>query len=138
MVLHSQQLLKHKYHLKIVHCLLNISNYDDEDDVEDLDLVKLKYNLIEHSSNYSETTEILWFYSKDEAISFKPGNFKSFTYNAKLLGNTAAQPLPNAGNGLLKNAAVLLKYLSNFLRSFEMPLINCKVELNLDGQSIVC
>ena len=28
--------------------------------------------------------------------------------------------------------AVLLKYLSNFLRSLEIPLINCKVELSLD------
>ena len=28
------------------------------------------YNLIEHSSNYSETTESLWFYSKDKAINF--------------------------------------------------------------------
>ena len=123
-----------------MHCLLNISNYDAEDDVEDLDLVKLKYNLIEHSSNYSETTEILWFYSKDEAINFKSDNFKSFTYNAKLLGSTAAQPLPNAANRLLKNGAiaVLLKYLSNFWRSLEMPLINCKVELNLNGQSVVC
>ena len=27
--------------------------------------------------------------------------------------------------------AVLLKYLSNFWRSLEMPLINCKVELKL-------
>ena len=123
-----------------MHCLLNISNYDAEGDVEDLDLVKLKYNLIEHSSNYSETTEILWFYSKDEAINFKSDNFKSFTYNAKLLGSTAAQPLPNAANRLLKNGAiaVLLKYLSNFWRSLEMPLINCKVELNLNGQSVVC
>ena len=25
------------------------------------------YNLIEYSSKYSETTESLWFYSKDEA-----------------------------------------------------------------------
>ena len=123
-----------------MHHLLNLSNYDAEDDVEDLHLVMLKYNLAEYNSNYSETTEILWFYSKDEAINFKSDNFKSFTYNAKLLGSTAAQPLPNAANRLLKNGAiaVLLKYLSNFWRSLEMPLINCKVELNLNGQSVVC
>ena len=123
-----------------MHYLLNLSNYDAEDDVEDLHLVMLKYNLAEYNSNYSETTEILWFYSKDEAINFKSDNFKSFTYNAKLLGSTAAQPLPNAANRLLKNGAiaVLLKYLSNFWRSLEMPLINCKVELNLNGQSVVC
>ena len=58
---------------------------------------------------------------------------KSFKYKAKLLGNTAAQPAPNAANGIMKNAtiAVLLKYLSNFWRSLEMALINCKVELKL-------
>ena len=40
------------------------------DDVEDLDLVMPMYNLIQYSSNYSETAVILWFYSKDEAINF--------------------------------------------------------------------
>ena len=29
-----------------------------------------KYNLIEYSLNYSETTGSLWFYSKDEATNF--------------------------------------------------------------------
>ena len=31
------------------------------DDAEDLDLVMPMYNLIEYSSNYSETTGSLWF-----------------------------------------------------------------------------
>ena len=33
------------------------------DDAKDLDLVMLMYNLIEYSSNYSETTGSLWFCS---------------------------------------------------------------------------
>ena len=39
--------------------------------------------------------------------------------------------MPNQANGILKNAAIAvpLKYLSNFWRSPEMPLINCKTEL---------
>ena len=39
----------------------------------------------------------------------------------------------NASNGILRNVtiAVPLKYLNNFWRSLEMPLINCKVELKL-------
>ena len=37
---------------------------------EDLDLVMIMYNLMEYSSNYSETTESLWFYSKDGATDF--------------------------------------------------------------------
>ena len=35
------------------------------DDAEDLDLIMLMYNLIEYSSNYSERTGSIWFYSKD-------------------------------------------------------------------------
>ena len=40
-------------------------------------------NLMEYSSNYSETTGSLWFCSKDEATNFNAGvtndnNFKSF------------------------------------------------------------
>ena len=54
-------------------------------------------------------------------------------YKTKLSGKTAAQTSPNNANGIIKNAtnAVTLKYLSNFWRSLEMPLINCKVELKL-------
>ena len=42
-------------------------------------------------------------------------------------------PGPNVANGILKNVAIAvpLKYLSNFWRSLEMPLINCKIELKL-------
>ena len=96
------------------------------------------YNLIEYSSSYSETTRSLWFYSKDETTNFKndienTDDFKSFEYKAKLLGNTAAQPAPNQAYRILKNVAIALplKYLNNFWRSLEMPLINCKVELKL-------
>ena len=102
------------------------------DDAEDLDLVILMYNVIEYSSNYSETTGSLWLYSKDEATNFNAeientDDFKSFKYKAKLIVNTVAE----GANGILKNAAIAvpLKYLSNFLRSFKMPLINCKVQL---------
>ena len=52
-------------------------------------------------------------------------------YKAKLLENTVAQPAPNSENGILRNATIALplKYLSNFWRSLEMPLVNCKTEL---------
>ena len=105
------------------------------DDAENLDLVMPVHNLIEYSSNYSETMESLWFYSKDEAANFNNNiaNFKSFKYKAKLLGNTFVQPAPNPTNETLKNATIVvpLKYLSNFWRSLEMPLINCNVEIKL-------
>ena len=96
------------------------------------------YNLIEYNSSYSETTGRLWFYSKDEAINFDAdiannNNFKCFEYKAKLLEITIEQVAPNETNGVLKTEifAVPLKYLSNFWRSPEMLLINCKVKLKL-------
>ena len=111
---------------------------NNNDDAEDLDLITPMYSLIEYSSNYSETTESLWFCSNDDTTDFNENiaiddNFKSFKYKDKLLENTVAQPNPNHAYGILRNApiAVSLKYLSNFWRSLEVPLINCKVELKL-------
>ena len=96
------------------------------------------YNLIKYSSNYSETTRSLWFYSKDEATDFNNNiantdDLKSFKDKTKLLANRKAQPNSNSANRILKNATIVmpLKYLSNFWRSLEIPLINCKVELQL-------
>ena len=61
------------------------------DEVEELDLVMMIYNLIEYSSKYSDTTCSLWFYSKDKATNFNANivnsdPFKSFKYIAKLSG----------------------------------------------------
>ena len=69
------------------------------------------YNLLKNSSNYSDTTGSLRFYSKDEATNFNVDiednvNFKSFVYKAKLVGETEAQPTPNNNNGILKNATI--------------------------------
>ena len=53
-------------------------------------------------------------------------NAPSFKYKASLSCNTVND---RTKNGV--KIAVPLKYLSNFWRSLEMPLINCKVELSL-------
>ena len=52
--------------------LLSVSVTDGTtiDDSEDIDFVMPLYNLLEYSSNYSNTTGSLWFYSKDEVINF--------------------------------------------------------------------
>ena len=65
------------------------------DDAEDLDLVMPMYKLIQYSSNYSEATGSLWFYSKEKAIDFNNNientdDFKSFSYKTKLLGNSCS------------------------------------------------
>ena len=85
------------------------------DDAENLDLVMSMYNLIEYSSNYSETTGNVWFYSKDEATNFNSdtannNNFKSFKYMATLLGNTEA----DGNNGILKNTAIAMEKVLRF------------------------
>ena len=50
-------------------------------------------------------------------------------YKAKLLENIVAE----GANGILKYAAIAvpIKYVSNFWRPLEMPLIYCKVQLKL-------
>ena len=52
---------------------------------------------------------------------------KSFEYKTKLIGS-----MLNNGNNILDTVAfVPLKYLSNFWRSLDLPLINCELELVL-------
>ena len=53
-------------------------------------------------------------------------NAPSFTHKASLNGNTENNETKNGAK-----IAVPLKYLSNFWRSLEIPLINCRVELSL-------
>ena len=88
------------------------------------------YNLIEYSDNYSDTSGILWNFKRDEIINnadvTNDDNAPSFKYKANLIGNTE-----NNGTKNGVKIAVPLKYLSNFWRSLEMPLINCKIELSL-------
>ena len=88
-------------------------------------------NLIEYSDNYSDTSISLWDFKRDEidknANVTNDNNAPSFRYKASIIGNTE-----NTGtkNGI--KIAVPLKYLSNFWRSLEMSLINCKIEYSLN------
>ena len=94
------------------------------------------YNLIEHSDDYSDTSGSLWQFKRDEApagnVDLTINNSQSFKYKAALLGKTA-DAVSNT-NSSVKEAKIVvpLKYLSNFWRSLEMPLINCKVYLELN------
>ena len=99
------------------------------DEATHINITLPMYNLIEYSDNYFDTSGTLWQFARDEIINkanvTNDNNAFSFKYKANLIGNT--------GNNGRKNGvkiAVPLKYLSNFWRSLEMPLINCKVELS--------
>ena len=86
------------------------------------------YNLIEYSDNYSDTSGSLWQFKRDEVpannADLTIDNSQSFKYKAALLGKTA--DAVNNTNSSVKDAKIVvpLKYLSNFWRSLEMPLIN--------------
>ena len=87
----------------------------------------MMYILIEYSDNYSDTFGSLWQFKRDEIEEDADltldddhilNSSSSFKYKLSFITNR------NGGK-----IALPLKYLSNFWRSFEMPLINCKVEL---------
>ena len=90
------------------------------------------YNLIEYRNNYSKTSGSLWQYCKEipavnnasNIVDFDGANATdSFNFKAKIIGKT------NDGGRLNVEIMVPLKYISNFWRILEMPLINCEVEL---------
>ena len=100
--------------------------------VDEADIINITmpmYNLIEYSDNYSDTSGSLWQFKRDEIegnvdltvdANHIPNNSSSFKYKSSFITNR---------NGV--KIAVPLKYLSNFWRSLEMPLTNCKAELSL-------
>ena len=119
-------------------CISEINN-TQIDNAKDIDIVMPMYNLIEYSNNYAKITGSLWQYCKDiparnnannAIIIFSEDNITdSFKFKAKITGQT--------GNDGTKDVEIIvpLKYLSNFCRTLEMPLINCEVNLILTWSS---
>ena len=88
------------------------------------------YNLIEYSDNYQDSSATLYQYQRDEppeasaVADLTANNSSSFKYKINLLDHT------NVVSGIVTlnvKVVVPLKYLSNFFRSLEMPLINYKL-----------
>ena len=99
------------------------------DEADFINITMPMYNLTEYSDNYSDTSGSLWQFKRDEIegnvdltvdANHIPNNSSSYKYKSSFITNR---------NGV--KIAVPLKYLSNFWRSLEIPLINCKVELSL-------
>ena len=114
-------------------CNLEI-NDEHVDTAENLDITMPMYNLIGYSDNYQDSSATLYQYKRDEppeddaVADLTADNSSSFKYKVSLLGN------PVLDGNITKRSvkvAVPLKYLSSFFRSLEMPLINCKIKLNL-------
>ena len=114
-------------------CISEINNTQIEN-VKDLDIMIPMYNSIEYRDNYLKTSGSLWQYTKDipavynnnAIVDFTNNNLTdSFNFKAKMTGQTGEKGTKNV------EIMVPLKYLSNFWRTLEMPLINCEIYLLL-------
>ena len=116
-----------------INCISEINN-TQVDNAKDIDILMPMYNLIEYRDNFSKTSGSLWQYCIDipavnnngDIVEFYgPNATDSFNFKAKITGQTG-------GNGT-KEVEILvpLKYLGNFWRTLEMPLINCETNLIL-------
>ena len=103
------------------------------------------YNLLEYIKNYRKTIGSLYNYYRDELTNDNNNNFanrnvvnsNAFKYKNKIIGNTYNVGAGAAGYNTNKNGtqlvelAIPLKYLGNFWRALNIPLISCEVSLEL-------
>ena len=139
-----------------VSCITKINNELIEN-ADDVDIVMPMYNLLEYSENYRKTIGSLYNYYRDELNddanlnNFANNNVVSsntFNYKSKIIGNTYnvdSKIVPAAGGARVANPdydannsgkksielAIPLKYLGNFWRALNIPLISCEMSLEL-------
>ena len=100
------------------------------------------YNLLEYSKNYRKAIGLLYNYYRDELggkdnDNDNTDNSDTFRYKNKITGNTYNVDTGAQGYDVNKNAtqkielAIPLKYLGNFRRALNIPLISCEVFLEL-------
>ena len=123
-----------KHCAPFTNCISKINN-TQIDNAKDIDTVMPMYNVIEYSNNYSKPSGSLWEYGKDisgvnnngDIVNFNGADATdSFNSKARITGQT-----DNGGEIYNVEITVPLKYLSDFWRTLEMPLIDCEVNLIL-------
>ena len=134
-----------KNNAPFVSCITRI-NGELIEDPDYLDIVMPMYNLLEYSKNYRKTIGSLYNYYRDELTNDgNDNNFdnrnvvnsEAFKYKNEITGNTynvdaGAQGYDVNKNGTQKiELAIPLKYLGNFWRALNIPLISCEVLLEL-------
>ena len=126
-----------KNNAPFISCISKI-NGELVENAEDLDIVMPMYNLLKYSKNYEKTSGSLFNYYRDEpkehtigagnkAINVSIRNSKSFDYKTEITGSL------DDGEDEKEDVtiAIPLKYLGNFWRSLDIPLINCEITLIL-------
>ena len=141
--------LAFKNNAPFISCILKI-NGELIENAEDLDIVMPMYNLLYYSENYRKTSGSLFNYYRDEpnsgkakindddndddneAVNYSIKDSESFydktSITGKLEGDNTEKDI---------KIAIPLKYLSNFWRNLDMPLINWEVSLTLSWHEIV-
>ena len=134
-----------KNNAPLISCITKINNELIED-ADDLDLVIPMYNLLEYSKNYRKTIGSLYNYYRDELSddadnnnfdNIKVVNSNAFKYKNKITGNT--YNVLNTADDYVAvkqrtqgiELAIPLKYLGNFWRALNMPLIICEISSEL-------
>ena len=140
----KNRLLILKNNTPFVSCITRI-NGELIEDADDLDIVMPMYNLLEYSKNYRTTIGSLYNYYRDELTNEGNDNFnnrnvvnsEAFKYKNKITGNTYNEDAGVDGFDVNKNGkqetefSIPLKYLGNFWRALNIPLISCEVSLEL-------
>ena len=110
-------------------CICDLTINDEHvEKAEDLDIVMPEYNLLEYSDNYQDSTGSLYQFKRDKPPDDNVdvvNNTSSLVYKSKLISGTDDNNVNNV------KLVVPLKYVSSFFRSLEMPLVNCKIDLEL-------
>ena len=136
-----------KNNAPFVSCITRI-NGELIEDADDLDVVMPMYNLLEYSKNYRKTIGSLYNYYRDELTNdnipadnvfnnIRVVNSNTFKYKNKIIGNTynvatnAADYEANKNGTQTIELPIPLKYLGNFWRALNMPLISHEVSLEL-------
>ena len=134
-----------KNNAPFVSCIRRV-NGELIEDADDLDIVMSMYNLLEYSKNYRKTIGLLYNYYRDELSddaddnnfdNIKVVNSNTFKYKNKITGYTYNVDAGVQGYDVNKNGtqevelAIPLKYLGNFWRALNIPLLSCEVSLEL-------
>ena len=130
-----------KNNAPFVSCITRI-NGELIEDADDLDIVMPMYNLLEYSKNYRKTIGSLYNYYRDELGGNDNNNDNTVNsdtvrYKNKITGNTYNVDGDAQGYDINKNGTqkielpIPLKYLGNFWRALNIPLICCEVFLEL-------
>ena len=115
-------------------CITKIIN-TQVDYAKNIDIVMSMCNLIEYINAYSKTLGNFWQYHRDKPALDSNNNITDFPddNNNSTLVKFKEQVTEQTENGGKRDVEikVSLKDLSNFWRTFEMPLIKCEISLQL-------